>query len=188
MATPSAATAVKSSPPPAPPTAPVEPEAPPVAAAEAPQPRPLRPLPASQIGLAEHLVRHHVVTLPIGTTFGDALLPEFYANVSDRLRVCDRIDLFDTRGTFYAELLVRFVSQSRPMQGTKGGARVHLLRYVEFDLVEQKARPIELAAEWRGPSQMWCAVRIADNAIIKSHMESRELADRHIASMAVAMI
>src|SRR5579872_2908411 len=133
----------QSAPPPAPP--PAEPALPPT---EPTRPRPLRPLAATQIQLAEYATRHHVVTLPIGTPFEDCLRPEFWANVSDgRLRVCDKVDVFDARGTFYAELLVRTVAQSRPVQGTRGGARMHVLRYIEFDPIEQKVKPVDLAIE-----------------------------------------
>lgn len=152
----------------------------------APVPRPLRPLSPSQIQLAEYATRHHVVTLPVGTDFNDVLQPGWWANVTERLRVCDKVDVFDARGTFYAELLIRAVAQSRPVQGTKGGARVHVLRFVELEPPERRARPVEYAVEFRGPAQLWCAIRIADGTVMKSHLDSREMAERHIATMAMA--
>jgi hypothetical protein len=141
----------------------------------------------SQIQLAEYATRHHVVTLPIGTTFEDCLDPAWWANVTDRLRVCDKVDVFDAKGTFYAELLVRAVAQSRPVQGTKGGARVHVLRYIEPESLERRARPIEHVVEFRGPAQLWCVIRISDGAVMKSHLDSREMAERHIASTQTAL-
>ncbi len=181
MSTATAATAAKSSAP-----APAVPGAPPAEAAP-PAPRPLRPLAPSQIQLAEYATRHHVVTLPIGTSFEDCLDPAWWANVTDRLRVCDKVDIFDAKGTFYAEILIRAVAQSRRIQGSKGGARVHVLRFVEFEPLERRARPIEYMVEFRGPAEIWCVIRISDNAVMKSHLESREMAERHIASMQTAL-
>ncbi len=169
-----------SSPPPASP-----PGAPPAADAPAP-PRPIRPLPPSQIALAEFAIRHHVITLPVGTEFADCLVPAFWANVTHLLRVCDKIDVYDARGTTYAELLVRAVSQSRPVQGTKGGALMYVLRHVDLDPPERRARPPEYRIEFRGPAETWCVIRIGDGAIMKSHLDSREMAERHIATMAMA--
>ncbi len=182
MSTAPAATTAKSSLPPAPPPVALGPPD-----ASPPAPRPLRPLAPSQIQLAEYATRHHVVTLPIGTSFEDTLDPAWWANVTDRLRVCDKVDVFDAKGTFYAEILIRAVVQSRPIHGSKGGARVHVLRFVEFEPLERRARPIEYMVEFRGPAEIWCVIRIGDNAVMKSHLESREMAERHIASMATAM-
>jgi hypothetical protein len=161
--------------------------APPSAAPASAPPRQLRPLSPAQIGLAEHMVRHHVVTLPPGSDLQDIFDPAFWAHTADRLRVCDRIDVFDARGSFYAEVIVRAVSQTRPMQGIKGGARVFLLRHVDLDPIEPRARPVEHAVEYRGPADLWCVIRSTDGAVVKSHIESRELAERHIASMAMAI-
>jgi hypothetical protein len=54
--------------------------------------------------------------------------------------------------------------------------------------LERKLRPVEHAVEFRGPSHLWCVVRIADGAVVKTHLESREHAERHIAAMATAMV
>jgi hypothetical protein len=180
MSAASAASTAKSSPPPAP--APVAPVAVPAAT---PPVRQLRPLSPSQIQLAEYATRHHVVTLPVGTPFEDCLKPEFWANTADRLRVCDKVDVFDAKGTFYAELLVRAVAQSRPVQGAKGGAQLIVLRHIEFDPVETRVKPIEHTVEFRGPAELWCVVRITDGAVVKSHLETREMAERHVATVAV---
>jgi hypothetical protein len=126
------------------------------------------------------------VTLPVGTPFEDCLRPEFWANVADRLRVCDKVDVFDAKGTFYAELLVRAVAQSRPVQGTKGGVHLHLLRHVELEPPERKVRPAAHTVEFRGPAELWTVVRVADGAVVAHHLESRELAEQHLARMATA--
>jgi hypothetical protein len=86
---------------------PASPDAPPPAdaAPPAPPPRQIRPLAVSQIQLAEYATRHHVVTLSLTQEFEDILNPAFWVGVTDRARVCDKIDVFDAKGTFYAELL-----------------------------------------------------------------------------------
>jgi hypothetical protein len=159
----------------------------PPADAAAPPPRPFRPLAVSQIQLAEYATRHHVVTLSLTQEFEDTLNPAFWANVTDRMRVCDKIDIFDAKGSIYAELLVRAVAQSRPIHGTKGGARVQILRHVELEPLERRVRPVEYKVEFRGPAELWCVVRISDGAVMKSHLDSREMAERHLAAMQMAM-
>src|SRR6266478_9960159 len=58
--------------------------------------RPMRPLAQGQIQLAEHAVRHHVVTLAANQSFEHILDPDFWANVAQqRFRPCDRIDVHD---------------------------------------------------------------------------------------------
>jgi hypothetical protein len=148
----------------------------------------LRPLSPSQVGLAEHQIRHHVITLSLTQCFEDCLRPEFWANITDRLRVCDKVDVFNARNDFYAELIIRSVTPSSSVRGTKGGARVHVLRYVEFEPLERKAKAIEYTVEFRGPASLWCAIRASDGAIVKSHMDSRELAERHVVSMSAATL
>jgi hypothetical protein len=182
MSTASAAT--KHSAPPAPPPVVASPAAP--ATPAAPPPRQLRPLAPSQIQLAEYATRHHVVTLPVGTEFADALRPEFWSNVADRLRVCDKVDIFDARGTVYGELLVRSVAQTRPVQGVKGAVQMHLLRHVELDPPDRKLRPPTHVVEYRGPADLWTIIRISDGAVVAHHLESREIAEQHLARMAMA--
>ena len=180
MSAPAASTA-KHSPPPAPP--PVTNGTQPPADAAAAPPLPFRPLAVSQIQVAEYATRHHVVTLTLTQEFEDTLNPSFWANVTDRMRVCDKIDVFDAKGRIYAELLVRAVAQSRPIHGTKGGARVQVLRHVELEPLERRVRPVEYKVEFRGPAELWCVIRISDDVAMKSHLDSREMAERHIAAM-----
>jgi hypothetical protein len=146
----------------------------------------MRPLSPSQIQLAEFATRHHVVTLPIGTPFEDVLQTIWWSNVTDRLRVCDKVDVFDAKGTFYAELLVRAVAQSCPIHGSKGGVRVQILRYIELDSPEKPIKPVEHSIEFRGPAELWRVIRIRDGAVVRSHLDNREIAERHVCALAAA--
>jgi hypothetical protein len=68
----------------------------------------------------------------------------------------------------------------------KGGVRVQVLRHVELEPLERRARPVEYKVEFRGPAELWCVIRIGDGAVMKSHLDSREMAERHIAAMQMA--
>jgi hypothetical protein len=149
-------------------------------------PRPMRPLAVSQIGLAEHLVRHHVVTVPLGVPRENLIDPSFWSLVADRLRPSDKIDVHSADGTYYAELIVRQVSQGRPIAGVKGGALVHVLRYVEFEALGAKPRPSEFEVRYQGPAGRWCVVRLSDQTIMAQNLETREIAQQHLAAMATA--
>ncbi len=148
----------------------------------------MRPLSPSQLQLLEFAIRSHVITIAPTQTFEDCSDPSFWANVADRMRVCDLIYVFSARNDFFAELIVRTVAQGSAVRGSKGGVRVQVLRYVELDPLERPIRPVEHKVEFRGPAELWCVIRNSDGAIVKSHLDTREMAERHIATMAVAMV
>jgi hypothetical protein len=74
------------------------------------------------------------------------------------------------------------------VRGSKGGALVHVLRFVEFDPIEKKPRPVEHTIEFRGPASLWSIIRSSDGAVVADQIENRELAERRVASMATAQI
>jgi hypothetical protein len=164
---------------------PALPPAPPPAVASSP-PRPMRPLAPSQIGLAEHVTRHHVVTLPAGTPLEHVVDATFWGNISERLRPCDRVDVHDAGGRFFIELIVRQVAQSRPTSGVKGGALMHVLRHVEFDPIESKPRPVDHEVKFLGPAQGWCVVRLSDGKPVAENLADRETAEKHLAGLTTA--
>jgi hypothetical protein len=178
MSTAPVASTAKSSAPPAP----VPPEAPPAA------PRPLRPAAPSQLQLSEFAVRHHTFTLTNAQEFDDCLRPEFWAGIANRLRVCDKIDVFSARNDIYVELMVRQVTLPDGVRGSRGGAWVHVLRRVDLEPVERRPRPVEHRVEFQGPSALWCVVRNKDDALVAHHLDTREAAEQHLARMATAAV
>jgi hypothetical protein len=163
---------------------PAPPPAPSVAAS--PPLRPLRPLAPSQVGLAEHLTRHHVCTLPAGTPPEHLTDPSFWGLIAERLRPCDRVDVHDAGGNFYIELYVRSATPGRPVAGTKGTVVVSILRRVDFDPVEAPSRQAAYESRFSGPAQGWCVIRISDQKIIAENLVSRDAAEARISAMATA--
>jgi hypothetical protein len=169
---------------------PPRPPAEPPAAASAPPPAPprrVRPAAPNQLQLVEYAVHRFSLTLKHDQVFEDLLEPGFWANVSDRLIPCDTIDVHAHDRSFYAELYVREVARAQVRAGAKGGALVHVLRYVEFD--PAGARPkVEPEHEVRflGPAQGWCVIRISDQRIVAENLPDRGAAEKQLAGLMAA--
>jgi hypothetical protein len=149
----------------------------------------MRPLAPSQIGLAEHLTRRHVVTLPPNTPFEQVFDPVFWANVADqRMRIGDQIEVHDAGVRFFAVLYVRAVVQSRPHAGMKGGVHVHLLHFYEFDAPPDVAKVATHQVKFLGPAQGWCVLRLSDGATVAQNLATREDAESHLANLFGKMI
>lgn len=158
------------------------------AAAKAPaQPadRKVRPLPLQQIGLSEHLVRSHVVTLLPGMEWEDVLAPGFFANCVDRFRVCDFVHVFSSRNDGYLELLVTAAAPSNAIRGVKGDVAFFVLRDVRFAPMELKtaAASSGMAVRYGGPSNRWLIYKLKDNTIVLDNFEDKVTAERHLATM-----
>jgi hypothetical protein len=146
--------------------------------------RPMRPLAPGQIQLAEFAVRHHVVTLAANQSFEHITDPDFWANVAqNRFRPCDRIDVHDAGGRFFAELYVRQVHEGRAATGAKPSVVVHLLRYVEFEPLDTRAKPKLYDVKFMGPAQGWSIIRTADGNVMIENLENREIAEKRLATM-----
>ena len=158
------------------------PPVPPVSVAS-PPPRPMRPLAPSKMQLSEYGTRHFTVTLEAGTPLHHLTDPLFWANVTQLLRPCVKVDVFDAGGAFYIELLCRDVAQARPTTGAKGGAMMVVLRHVELAPLTTKAMPNEHEIRHLGPSDGWCIIRLADERPIVRNLDSREVAEQHLRAM-----
>ena len=146
--------------------------------------RPMRPLAPGQIQLAEHAVRHHVVTLAANQSFEHILDPDFWANVAqNRFRPCDRIDVHDASGRFFAELYVRQVHEGRAATGAKPSVVVHLLRYVEFEPLDARPKRTVYEVKFMGPAQGWSIIRVSDGNVMIENLENREIAEKRLATM-----
>ena len=149
--------------------------------------RPMRPLAPGQIQLAEFAVRHHVVTLAANQSFEHITDPDFWANVAqNRFRPCDRIDVHDAGGRFFAELYVRQVHEGRAATGAKPSVVVHLLRYVEFEPLDTRPRRTVYEVKFMGPAQGWSIIRVSDGNVMIENLENREIAEKRLATMNVS--
>ena len=146
--------------------------------------RPMRPLAPGQIQLAEYATRHHVVTLAGNQSFEHISDPDFWANVAqNRFRPCDRIDVHDAAGRFFAELYVRQVHEGRAATGAKPSVLVHLLRYVEFEPLDSKPKRTFYEVKFMGPAQGWSIVRVSDGSVMIENLENREIAEKRLSTM-----
>jgi hypothetical protein len=149
--------------------------------------RPMRPLAPGQIQLAEFAVRHHVVTLAANQSFEHITDPDFWANVAqNRFRPCDRIDVHDVGGRFFAELYVRQVHEGRAATGAKPSVLVHMLRHVEFEPLDTRAKPKLYEVKFMGPAQGWSIIRTTDGNVMAENLENRDIAEKRLASMNVS--
>jgi hypothetical protein len=138
--------------------------------------------------LADHQIRHHVATERADTTVEDLTRPDFWANVCDngRMRPCDIIHVHPADGSYFAELIVRAVHNSRPVAGVKGGAIVHVLRHIQFDTIDRQARPPSHKIAFGGPAARWVVTRLSDDTIVAQNLASREDAEKHLAGLVKA--
>jgi hypothetical protein len=148
-----------------------------------PPPRPMRPVSPGNLQLAEFATKHHVVTVPAGVPLEHITDPAWWANVADRLRPCDKIDVHDAAGRYYLELIVRHVTAGRVVSGARGGAIVFPLRFIEFEPLEAKPAPITHEIRFLGPVQGWCIIRIHDQRVVSENLPDREAAEKHLAGM-----
>ena len=144
----------------------------------------MRPLAPGQIQLAEYATRHHVVTLAPNQSFEHITDSDFWANVSqNRFRPCDRIDVHDAGGRFFAELYVRQVHEGRAASGTKPSILVHLLRYVEFEPLDTRPKAQTYEVKFMGPAQGWSIIRTADGNVMIENLDNREIAEKRLSTM-----
>lgn len=119
-------------------------------------PKKTQPILSSAVARAEHARSVHVITVDV--PFEDVLKPEFYTHVAPKFRVCDRIEVYTTGKTYYAELMVMAVE--------KMALRVEPLLHVELQKGIELARSNDHFVEHRGPIQMYCVVRSSDGEIM----------------------
>jgi hypothetical protein len=145
--------------------------------------KPPKPLPVSAIGLAEYTTRRHTVTLPPDTPVERVEQADFWANVADRLRPGDSIEVHCPKGSFFAELYVREICHSGGVAKAKSGAIVHVLRHVKFEPIEHAKQAATHEVAFLGPNPGWGVVRIADQAIVIAGLPDKETAQSHMHAM-----
>jgi hypothetical protein len=156
---------------------------------EPPQPprRPVRPLASSQIGLREHQIRDFVCTLQPTQTLEDCYDPQFFSNVANMFSVSSIVMVVDAAGTFFAEFLVRAVATGNVVRGVKGGVKLALLRHISFDPVSADVMPRAFEVKYGGPADRWLVLKTADGSVVSRFHDTKELAERHMATLAMPL-
>lgn len=130
-----------------------------------------RPLTLNRLRLAEHEIKHYVVTVEAGTTVDDILTPEYWAITSRQFGPGDEITVRADDETFYAKLLVRAVSHA--------WMRVHLLHYSDLQIKTPEAalEPAPMfVVEWGGGSHKYRVRRASDNEVVSKHHPDKQTA------------
>jgi|GEM_PF-2816595 len=110
-----------------------------------------------------------------GTTRENLMQPEYWAILAPQMRIADRVEVMSEDGSWYAELLVRNVSQ--------GAVSVGLLNYREFEVIAENELELEgMRIAFRGRSRMWIVQRISDNHVLREGLKDRGEA-LHFATM-----
>lgn len=118
------------------------------------------PLNPTRLQRAEHYFSIYAVVLPEGTSLDDAMKPEYWVHVANRLRQHDTIRIIPEDGGYFAEALVTAAGH--------GFAKVKLLRYESLE--EDGAEPAETDpsyVKWGGPHSKWRVIRRSDGQVLK---------------------
>lgn len=125
------------------------------------------------MNLRPHLLRDaeyrrsvHQVILEAGTPYEATLQPEFWAHVSRKLKVRDRIELHAQDGSWVAELIVR----------SSGPVSVNVAPLFKVDLAAAPTSKGELDGvkfQHRGFAK-WSAVRLSDKKILTEGHDTEE--------------
>ncbi len=135
-------------------------------------------LDVTRFSLAEQVNQGWTVTVESGTTLQDVLQPEFFANVSSRLRPYDRMYVRIDTGEWYAELLVL----------SCGRVWAKLIPVFTLDLTTQDVEVSQADAadryliQYRGPHLKFCVIRRVDKAPIKEQLENKAEAQAWLSS------
>jgi hypothetical protein len=125
------------------------------------------------VNLRPHLLRDadyrrslYQVVLEPGPTYDDLLKPAFWAHVSGKLKVRDRIEVHAHDGSWYAELIV--CSSSRT------ATTVAPLRKVDLTAVADAAANTDgVEIKHRGFAK-WSAIRKSDKAVLVEGLDTKE--------------
>jgi hypothetical protein len=120
------------------------------------------------------------VTLPSDIPFERVKDPTLWVNLSDRLRVGDKISVHSTTQSFFGELYVREAGYGDPTRA-KFGAVVHVLSFHEFDAIEPRKREAPThEVRFLGPNQGWGIVRLADGKVTVDSLPDRPAAEQKL--------
>jgi hypothetical protein len=136
-----------------------------------PPPRPpVRPLAQQRLKMvvssASDIQNMWAVVVPAGTAVETVLLPEFWSNIADRLRIGDFIDVHSDGRDLVARLYVREVSKTR--------ASVALIGLTQFDAPIERFEAAVHRVKYAGPHAKWTVERISDGKVVRENIDTRE--------------
>lgn len=108
------------------------------------------------------------ITPTAGTPFDALLQPSYWANVAERLRPFDRIEVLAEDGSYFAILLVRAASRL--------SAKVAVLEKYDLDAVDDTSAESAFFVAWRGPHQKHAVIRAADKLAVQTGFDTKEAA------------
>jgi hypothetical protein len=145
---------------------------------------PFRPLQVNRLKLIRSsesdFANLHGAVLPAGTSFEDALKPQFWGLVAQRLRIGDQIEVHVDDQTYFGRQLVRDVSGTGQ---TMTRASVVRLEFHRFDRVERDETALTHRVEHKGAHLKWSVIRIADGKVVRDGFETKPDAEAAMASI-----
>lgn len=129
---------------------------------------------SGQIKQAEFARVVHYATPDAGTTVEQMMKPEFWANVAEKIKTGDRIEVVPVDGSYFVEFIVRLSSRNSVV--------VFPLRIVPL---EQNAAALsededpDFYVKWRGGAK-FCVMRKSDNTPVIENIETKEQAFREM--------
>lgn len=118
----------------------------------------------------------HVARPPEGTPYEAVLAPEFWGMVASKIRIGDKIEVYEEGGAYYAELLVR---NSSPFTVTE-------LVFKELEAIEN-FEPVSLfRVSFHGPKK-YRVTRLSDGYVVREGIQTKEEAYREAADQEKAM-
>lgn len=116
-------------------------------------------IPQGRMQLAEHGRNVWFIIAESSEHPQDFLEPEFYAHVAKDLAPMDRIEITTDDGQYWAELLVHTCDRT--------WAKVHLLREVKMEAVEQPSDDGSYEVRYLGKHRKWCVIRASDKSTLR---------------------
>jgi hypothetical protein len=124
----------------------------------------------NRIALGEHARNVHVYTAESSEHPEDFTKPEFWALVSTKFQPFDHIEIRTDDGTYWAEYLV--------IAAERTWAKVHKLRDVRLQPLEQTEVDPEFKVEWKGRHLKFCVIRLSDKSIVHEGEQEKSGASR----------
>jgi hypothetical protein len=138
----------------------------------------------TRVTLDEYVNQNWTVTVEAGTTIEDILKPEFFSNISSKMRPYDHMRVRTDAGEWYGEFLVlscgRVWAKLAPIFTMDLTSKdIELTQAGVADGMEQ----YEVA--FRGPHLKFCIIRKSDRESIKEQLQTKAEAQAWLASYVI---
>jgi len=142
--------------------------------------RPTPTLSPNGLSVAEYKRRQWFCEAADGVLLEDVMKPEFWAHVASKMTPFDRIEVVSVDGTWAADLMVIATGRT--------AAKVVSLHQYSFvgGYADMSRVNTTHEVKHRGPRR-WSIIRIADSAVVKEDIATREDADRILADYLKAL-